>query len=146
MFEEQELAFTDREFQVFCLLFMHPHRVYSKEQIYRIVTQNEKDSYHTVEITISRIRHKLRQHRITAYPPRRRLRIRASDVESFLFSLRRQPQLDCQAGPVNQNQICQCKHDIQFGGMLSQTPVSCFSVSQQTFHDPEYVFHLSADR
>lgn len=61
MFKTKEIYFTNREFQVLCLLVTHPRRVYSKEQIYRIITNDEIENYHTVEITISRIRKKLEQ-------------------------------------------------------------------------------------
>lgn len=62
MFGDEEISFTNQEFQVFSLLLMHPRRVYSKAQIYMAVTDSEKDSYHAVEITISRIRKKLRHY------------------------------------------------------------------------------------
>ena len=35
-----------------------------------------------------------------------------------------------QGFPVSQIQIRQCEHDIQFGGLFSQTPISCFSISE----------------
>ncbi|MBQ8920931.1 MAG: hypothetical protein IJ060_02055 [Oscillospiraceae bacterium] len=35
-----------------------------------------------------------------------------------------------QGFPVSQIQICQCEHDIQFGGLFSQTPISSFLISE----------------
>ena len=61
---ENEIILTNREFQVLCLLLKNRGRVYSKKQIYYQVTESEeRDDYHTVEITISRIRRKLKQYR-----------------------------------------------------------------------------------
>lgn len=55
-----EIPFTNREFQVLYLLLENRGQVFSKWQIYRQVSRNyEKEDYHTIEITISRIRKKL---------------------------------------------------------------------------------------
>jgi hypothetical protein len=47
-----------------------------------------------------------------------------------------------QAGLVSQNQICQCKHDIQFGRLLLQPAVSSLSVSEQSLNYAGNMFHL----
>jgi two-component system, sensor histidine kinase YesM len=62
-----------------------------------------------------------------------------------VISLRGQPKSDCQTRSVSQNQICQRKHHIQFGGLFFQSSVSCFSVSQQTLHNGKNVFYFCPD-
>ena len=52
----------------------------------------------------------------------------------------------CQAGPVSQNQIRQCEHDIEFGSLLFEPSVSCFSETQLFLDDTEYVLYFRADR
>lgn len=60
-YEMQEIMMTNREFQILYFLISHRSQVFSKRQIYDYVTEfNEKDDLHTVEITISRIRKKLK--------------------------------------------------------------------------------------
>ena len=61
-YKEVEIEFTNREFQVLYLLLLHRGIVLSKRQIYEQITDdNEKIDYHTIEITISRIRKKLKE-------------------------------------------------------------------------------------
>ena len=52
----------------------------------------------------------------------------------------------CQAGPVSQNQIRQCEHDIEFGSLFFEPSVSCFSETQLFLDDTEYVLYFRADR
>lgn len=60
IYKGKEISFTNREFQVLYFLMRHQGQVFSKAQIYNQVTGDvEKDSLHTIEITISRIRKKL---------------------------------------------------------------------------------------
>lgn len=59
-YKDVEIQLTNREFQILYFLMRHRGQVFSKAQIYDQVTGDvEKDSLHTVEITISRIRKKL---------------------------------------------------------------------------------------
>ncbi len=61
-FAGRELYFTNREFRILHLFFQYPGQVFSKGQIYRYAAgEREKDDLHTVEISISRIRKKLRE-------------------------------------------------------------------------------------
>lgn len=61
-YKEIEIEFTNREFQVLYLLLLPRGIVLSKRQIYEQITDdNEKIDYHTIEITISRIRKKLKE-------------------------------------------------------------------------------------
>ena len=54
---KEEIKFTNREFQIFFFLAQHKGQVFSKRQIYNYVTEAaEKANFHTIEITISRIR------------------------------------------------------------------------------------------
>ncbi|MGN1141435.1 MAG: winged helix-turn-helix domain-containing protein [Oliverpabstia sp.] len=56
----KEIYFTNREFQVLYLLLQYSGQVLSKQQIYEHVTgDGDRVDYHTIEITISRIRKKL---------------------------------------------------------------------------------------
>lgn len=60
VFEEKEILLTTREFNILYLLMEHSGQVFSKEQIYRhVVDFSGKDDYHTIEISMSRIRKKL---------------------------------------------------------------------------------------
>lgn len=59
-YNDKEIPFTNREFQILWLLLRYQGQVFSKRQIYNQVAEDEeRDNYHTVEITISRIRKKL---------------------------------------------------------------------------------------
>lgn len=59
-YKDVEIQLTNREFQVLYFLMRNQGQVFSKAQIYNQVTGDvEKDSLHTIEITISRIRKKL---------------------------------------------------------------------------------------
>lgn len=59
-YKDVEIKLTNREFQILYFLMRHQGQVFSKTQIYNQVTGDvEKDSLHTIEITISRIRKKL---------------------------------------------------------------------------------------
>lgn len=59
-YEEQEIKFTNREFWILYLLVEYRGMVLSKQQIYSQVTEDqERVDYHTVEISVSRIRKKL---------------------------------------------------------------------------------------
>lgn len=61
-YSEKEILFTNREFQILYLLARYQGHVFSKRQIYSFITDGEeKDCYHTIEITISRIRKKLKE-------------------------------------------------------------------------------------
>ena len=48
--------------------------------------------------------------------------------------------------PVGQIQIRQCEHDIQFGGLFSQTSISCFAISEQSFYNGKYMLNFAAYR
>lgn len=53
----EEIPLTNREFQLLYLLLKYQGQVFSKRQIYEQITEDgEQVDYHTVEITISRIR------------------------------------------------------------------------------------------
>ena len=52
----------------------------------------------------------------------------------------------CQAGPVSQDQIRQCEHDIEFGSLLFEPSVSCFSETQLFLDNTEYVLYFRTDR
>ena len=59
-YKDREILLTNREFQVLYLLLRYQGQVLSKMQIYEQVTgDGERVDYHTVEITISRVRKKL---------------------------------------------------------------------------------------
>lgn len=59
-YEGREIAFTNREFWTLYLLVEYRGMVLSRKQIYSHITEDEERvDYHTVEITISRIRKKL---------------------------------------------------------------------------------------
>lgn len=61
-YQGKEIPFTNREFQILAFLLKYRGQVFSKRQIYEQVTEDEERvDYHTVEITISRIRKKLEQ-------------------------------------------------------------------------------------
>ena len=51
----------------------------------------------------------------------------------------------CQTGSVSQNQICQRKHDIEFGLLLFKPSVSCFSETQLLFNNTEYMLYFCSD-
>lgn len=61
-YQTQENKMTNREFQILYFLISHRGQVFSRRQIYNCVTEydDEKEELHTVEITISRIRQKLK--------------------------------------------------------------------------------------
>lgn len=62
-YDDKDIIFTNREFQVLYLLMQYPGLVLSKRQIYAQVAENDnRDDFHTIEITISRIRKKIEQH------------------------------------------------------------------------------------
>ena len=61
-YKGKELIFTNREFQVLYLLLQYQGIVLSKQQIYEQITDDDRTDYHTIEITISRIRKKLKEH------------------------------------------------------------------------------------
>lgn len=59
-YKNHKILLTNREFQVLHLLFRYQGQVLSKKQIYEQVTgDGDRVDYHTVEITISRVRKKL---------------------------------------------------------------------------------------
>ena len=59
---DQEIKLTNREFEILCLLMENRGQVFTKRQIYDCITDRDaRDNYHTIEITISRIRKKLEQ-------------------------------------------------------------------------------------
>lgn len=62
-FQDEEITFTNREFHVLYLLLKYKGQVFSKKQIYEQITSDEdRVDYHTIEITISRIRKKLEKY------------------------------------------------------------------------------------
>ena len=63
-----------------------------------------------------------------------------------MISLTERTDSSCQAGPVSQNQIRLCEHDIEFGSLLFEPSVSCFSETQLFLDDTEYVLYFRADR
>ena len=63
-----------------------------------------------------------------------------------MISLTERTDSSCQAGPVSQNQIRQCEHDIEFGSLLFEPSVLCFSETQLFLDDTEYVLYFRADR
>ena len=50
-----------------------------------------------------------------------------------------------QAGPVSQDQICQRKHKIQFGGLFMQTSVSSFPAMEPALDHSEDMLNLGSD-
>lgn len=62
LYKEIEILFTNREFQVLYLLIRYQGIVLSKQQIYEQITDDDRIDYHTIEITISRIRKKLKEY------------------------------------------------------------------------------------
>ena len=62
-YEGSEIGFTNREFQILYVLLQYQGLVLSKQQIYEQVAGDEdRVDYHTVEITICRIRKKLKDY------------------------------------------------------------------------------------
>lgn len=61
-YKEMEMEFTNREFQVLYLLLRYQGMVFSKQQIYKQIADDDRIDYHTIEITISRIRKKLKEY------------------------------------------------------------------------------------
>lgn len=56
----EEIPLTNREFQVLYLLLKYHGQVFTKRQIYEQITEDgERVDYHTIEITISKIRKKI---------------------------------------------------------------------------------------
>ena len=51
-----------------------------------------------------------------------------------------------QAGPVSQDQVCQCKQHIQFCGLLQQPSVSGFPVLESALDHSENVLDFCSDR
>lgn len=59
-YDGNEIIFTNREFQILYLFLQYKGIVLTKGQIYEQITgEVDRVDYHTVEITISRIRKKL---------------------------------------------------------------------------------------
>lgn len=59
-YQGKEIIFTNREFWILYLLVEYRGMVLSKQQIYSHVTEDQQRvDYHTVELSISRIRKKL---------------------------------------------------------------------------------------
>ena len=63
----------------------------------------------------------------------------------WIFCPQRRTDSSCQAGPVSQNQICQRKHDIEFGLLFFKPSVSCLSEAQLLLDDTEYMLHSCPD-
>ncbi len=61
-YENKKIIFTNREFQVLYLLLQYQGIVLSKQQIYEQIADDDRVDYHTIEITISRIRKKLKEY------------------------------------------------------------------------------------
>lgn len=56
----EEIPLTNREFLVLYLFIKYRGQVFTKKQIYEQITEDgERVDYHTIEITISKIRKKL---------------------------------------------------------------------------------------
>lgn len=62
LYRGREITFTNREFQVLYLLLQYQGIVLSRQQIYEQIADDDRVDYHTIEITISRIRKKLKEH------------------------------------------------------------------------------------
>lgn len=61
-YQEREIILTNREFWILYVLVEYQGLVLSKQQIYSQVAEDqERADYHTVEITVSRIRKKLEE-------------------------------------------------------------------------------------
>jgi DNA-binding response OmpR family regulator len=61
MLEDEELSLTSLEFKLLEVLAKHPHRVFSKKELYEHVwNQVEADGAHTVTVHIKSLREKLR--------------------------------------------------------------------------------------
>ena len=73
---------------------------------------------------------RLRQHRIYRDKEKAHPSLKLNTQKYVHFSSAGRTESSRQGFPVSQIQIRQCEHDIQFGGLFSQTPISCFSISE----------------
>ena len=71
-----------------------------------------------------------RQHRIYRDKEKAHPSLKLNTQKYVHFSSAGRTESSRQGFPVSQIQIRQCEHDIQFGGLFSQTPISCFSISE----------------
>ncbi len=71
-----------------------------------------------------------RQHRIYRDKEKAHPSLKLNTQKYVHFSSAGHTESSRQGFPVSQIQIRQCEHDIQFGGLFSQTPISCFSISE----------------
>ncbi len=72
----------------------------------------------------------LRQHRIYRDKEKAHPSLKLNTQKYVHFSSAGRTESSRQGFPVSQIQIRQCEHDIQFGGLFSQPPISCFSISE----------------
>ena len=72
----------------------------------------------------------LGQHRIYSDKEKVHPSLKLNTQKYVHFSSAGRTESSRQGFPVSQIQIRQCEHDIQFGGLFSQTPISCFSISE----------------
>ena len=72
----------------------------------------------------------LGQHRIYRDKEKAHPSLKLNTHRYVQFSSAGRTESSRQGFPVSQIQIRQCEHDIQFGGLFSQTPISCFSISE----------------
>lgn len=60
MLNDEEVSLTEKEFLLFTILAQHPHRIFSKNELYEHVwNQIEADGLHTVTVHIKSLREKL---------------------------------------------------------------------------------------
>ena len=85
-----------------------------------------------------------RQHRINSDKEKGHPVQKLNAQKYVHFSFAGRTGSDRQRFPVSQIQIRQCEHDIQFGGLFSQTPISCFSISKQSFDDGKNMFNFAS--
>ena len=88
--------------------------------------------------------HPLGQHRINSDKEKGHPVQKLNAQKYVHFSFAGRTGSDRQRFPVSQIQIRQCEHDIQFGGLFSQTPISCFSISKQSFDDGKNMFNFAS--
>ena len=92
------------------------------KQLKKLVIGHKVDSKSFIEF--------LRQHRIYRDKEKAHPSLKLNTQKYVHFSSAGRTESSRQGFPVSQIQIRQCEHDIQFGGLFSQTPISCFSISE----------------
>ena len=83
-----------------------------------------------VQVQVQTLTEYLRQHRIYRDKEKAHPSLKLNTQKYVHFSSAGRTESSRQGFPVSQIQIRQCEHDIQFGGLFSQTPISCFSISE----------------